>query len=72
MPVTKAAKAAKSTSKKSKSATKGGVNLAPLVSALLLAGIRLSFEQNNIFPTKRKASASKSKKSRSKPVPVTI
>lgn len=41
----------------------GGVNLTPLISALLLAGIKLSLEQNK----KTKKVASKSTKTASKP-----
>ena len=41
---------------------KGGVNLTPLISALLLAGIKLSLEQNK--KTKKVASNSKSTKTK--------
>ena len=40
----------------------GGVNLTPLISALLLAGIKLSLEQNK--KTKKVASDSKSTKTK--------
>ena len=63
-------------SKSSKSAatkSTGGYNLAPLVSALLLAGIKLSLEQNKKLADKRKASASKQKtKAKSMPRPNTV
>ena len=50
----KAAKAAKASTKK------GGFNLAPLISAVLLAGIRLSLEKK-IFMNKNKTTKTKTK-----------
>jgi hypothetical protein len=71
-------KAAKSKTQKSSKvsttkSTTGGYNLAPLVSALLLAGIKLSLEQNKKIGDKRKASTTKSKrKTKSTPRPNTV
>ena len=45
--------------------SKGGVNLTPLISALLLAGIKLSLEQNK--KAKKNTDASKSVKSKRRP-----
>jgi len=45
--------------------SKGGVNLTPLISALLLAGIKLSLEQNK--KAKKNTDASKSAKSKRRP-----
>ncbi len=45
--------------------SKGGVNLTPLISALLLAGIKLSLEQNK--KAKKNTDASKSTKSKRRP-----
>jgi hypothetical protein len=50
----KAAKAAKASTKK------GGFNLAPLISAVLLAGIRLSLEKKKIM-NKNKTTKTKTK-----------
>lgn len=59
----------KSTPKSKKS--RGGVNLTPLISALLLAGIKLSLEQNK--KGKKGTDASKSAKSaKSKRRPKTV
>ena len=55
--------------------TTGGYNLAPLVSALLLAGIKLSLEQNRKLGDKRKTSKSTSspkRKTKSTPRPNTV
>jgi hypothetical protein len=49
----------------------GGYNLAPLVSALLLAGIKLSLEQNKKRADKSKGSTSK-RNTKSKPRPITV
>jgi hypothetical protein len=73
-------KAAKSQTKKSSKvstdkSTTGGYNLAPLVSALLLAGIKLSLEQNRKLGDKRKTSKSTSspkRKTKSTPRPNTV
>ena len=65
---TKATKAANTTNTAKKSTTKGGVNLAPLVSALLLAGIKLSLAHNE-YSAKRKSP--KTKKSKTKSTPAT-
>jgi len=71
----KAAKAAKvaKPAKAAKAATKstGGYNLAPLVSALLLAGIKLSLLQNKKLTDKRKSSTPKPK-TKSMPRPNTV
>uniref|UniRef100_A0A6C0LC88 Uncharacterized protein n=1 Tax=viral metagenome TaxID=1070528 RepID=A0A6C0LC88_9ZZZZ len=56
----KDSKYSKSSNKSNKST--GGVNLTPLISALLLAGIKLSLEQNK--KTKKVASNSKSTKTK--------
>ena len=61
-------KSSKATTIKS---TTGGYNLAPLVSALLLAGIRLSLEQNKKLSNKSKASTPK-RKTKSTPRPNTV
>ncbi len=56
----KDSKYSKSSNKSNKST--GGVNLTPLISALLLAGIKLSLEQNK--KTKKVACDSKSTKTK--------
>lgn len=62
-------KQSKSNPKSKKS--RGGVNLTPLISALLLAGIKLSLEQNK--KAKKGTDASKSAKSaKSKRRPKTV
>ena len=74
----KAAKAAKAPTKKlpkvsSAKSTTGGYNLAPLVSALLLAGIKLTLDQNKKLADKRKTSAPKRKaNTKSMPRPNTV
>ena len=45
--------------------SRGGVNLTPLISALLLAGIKLSLELNK--KTKKSTDATKSAKSKRRP-----
>lgn len=62
------AKPAKKPVKKQPSKTKGGFNLAPLISAILLASVRLSLSQNKKMETSTKSpkspkSSSKSSKS---------
>ncbi len=58
MPIAKRTKTLKTPKK-----TKGGFNLAPLISAILLASVRLYQSQNN----KMEASKSPSKSSKSSP-----
>ena len=55
------AKPAKKPVKKQPSKTKGGFNLAPLISAILLASVRLSLSQNKKMETSK--SSPKSSKS---------
>ena len=64
-------KQSKSTPNRKSKKSRGGVNLTPLISALLLAGIKLSLEQNK--KTKKGTDASKSAKSaKSKRRPKTV
>ena len=60
------AKPAKKPVKKQPSKTKGGFNLAPLISAILLASVRLSLSQNKKMEAS-KSSPKSSKSSKSPP-----
>ncbi len=64
------AKPAKKPVKKQPSKTKGGFNLAPLISAILLASVRLSLSQNKKMETSKsspKSSKLSPKSSKSSP-----
>ncbi len=60
MPIAKPAKKPVKSTK-----TKGGFNLAPLISAILLASVRLSLSQNKKMETSRSSTKSPSKSPKS-------